>query len=102
MEYIKIINLIHTTVKFDGKIIRPDAVYAFEDSRGAIYDGYYPPKIDFYIDKHLSYPNASEPMEGEWVIEDRNIFNAFYKDLQMDPDIQVDFVTMTVNDKFED
>lgn len=101
MEYIKIINLIHTTVESNGKIIRPDAVYAFEDSRGAIYDDYYPPKIDFYIDKHLSYPNASSPMEGELVIEDRNIFNAFYKDLQMDPDIQVDFATMIVNDKFE-
>jgi hypothetical protein len=41
-------------------------------------------------------------MEGEWIIEDQNIFNAFYKDLQMDPDIQVDFATMIVNDKFED
>lgn len=99
MEYILIENYVYTGVEWEGKTYRSDAIYTFcKNSNGAAYDGYYPPKIEFYINKHLS--NEIEEM-GMFIIKNQSTFDAFYNDLQSDPDVQVDFVIIPQNFKYE-
>lgn len=103
MEYILIENYVYTSVEIDGIVYRPDAIYTFcKNSKGTAYDGYYPPKINFYIEKHLNYPDAKSPVEGMFIIENKNIFDIFYNDLKSDPNIQVDFNSIPQNFKYEE
>lgn len=102
MEYILIENWIYTGVEWDGKTYRPDAIYVFNKAKDHVYDGYYPPKIDSYIDQYLSFAlDVEAPCEGMWIIENKNTFDIFYNALKTDPDIQVDFDTVIENFKYE-